>query len=319
MNEAPPRRSIVGYLLVSTAAICWGFWPYFLRNAESRGGVDSALESVIAMGLLGLVSAALVRADRVRVRADRRAWLGIGWLAVGDALNVLFFFRAYQTTTVAIAVLSHYLAPIFIAVAAPLVLGERADRRTSLAVLISFSGLVFLLEPWRSHASPSLALGATFGAASAFFYASNVLVTKRLVPVFSGSEMTFYHSLLATPLLALMVPHGAWQAVDAHALHWLLAGSLICGAFPGLFFVWGLRSIAASRAATLTLLEPLVAVLVVGVFLFGERLNFFGIVGGSFILTGAVLVLSRSSRQSSNEPILGNTASSTTPAQINDE
>jgi drug/metabolite transporter (DMT)-like permease len=293
VKAAPARRTIVGYALVSFAAICWGFWPYFLRNAEKFGGVDSSFESVVAMGLLGLVSAFLVPADRVRVRANARAWLGIALLALGDALNVWFFFRAYQTTTVAIAVLSHYLTPIFIAIAAPLVLREKADRRTSIAVAISFAGLVLLLEPWQSHASRSLALGATYGAASAFFYASNVLLTKRLVPIFSGSEMSFFHALIATPLLALMVPRAAWTSIDPHAFHWLLAGSLVCGAFPGLFFVWGLRMIPASRASTLTLLEPLVAVVIVGVVIFGEAINALGGAGGALILTGAALVLSR--------------------------
>jgi drug/metabolite transporter (DMT)-like permease len=297
VNAAPLRRSIVGYALVSIAAICWGFWPYFLRNAEKYGGVDSSFESVVAMGLLALVAACLVPRDRVRAHADRRAWLGIVWLALGDALNVWFFFRAYQTTTVAIAVLSHYLTPIFIAIAAPLVLGEKSDRRTSIAVAVSFLGLVLLLAPWQSHASPSLLLGAAFGAASAFFYASNVLVTKRLVPIFSGSEMSFYHALLATPLLALMVPRAAWTSIDPQALHWLLAGSLVCGAFPGLFFVWGLRMIPASRASTLTLLEPLVAVVVVGVLIFGETINVLGGTGGILILAGAALVLARDKSQ----------------------
>lgn len=297
MNAAPTRRSIIGYALVSCAAICWGFWPYFLRNAEKFGGLDSGVESVVAMGLLGLVAAFLVPTDRIRERANRRAWLAIAMLAFGDALNVWFFFRAYQTTTVAIAVLSHYLTPIFIAIAAPLVLRERADRRTSAAVAISFAGLVFLLEPWRTHASSSTALGATFGATSAVFYASNVLVTKRIVPIFSGSEMTLYHALIATPLLALMVPHGAWSAVDPHAMHWLLAGSLVSGAIPGLLFVWGLRSIPASRASTLTLLEPLVAVVIVGVLIFGETINVLGGAGGILILTGAALVLSRDKSQ----------------------
>ena len=37
----------------------------------------------------------------------------------------------------------------------------------------------------------SLSLGAALGAASALFYTSNVLVNKRLVKAFSGSEIMF--------------------------------------------------------------------------------------------------------------------------------
>ena len=52
----------------------------------------------------------------------------MAWLGVGDALNAYFFFEAYQRTSVAIAVLTHYLAPLFIAIGAPLLLRERTER-----------------------------------------------------------------------------------------------------------------------------------------------------------------------------------------------
>lgn len=280
-------------MLVACAASMWGFWPYFLRHAESYGGLDPAFESVMSMLMCIVLSAFLIRTDRVPVRADARAWGGIMWLAVSDALNALFFFRAYQTTTVAIAVITHYLAPLFVAIAAPFLVREKADRRTSIAVLLSFGGLVILLEPWRSHAAPSLALGALFGAASAFFYASNVLMNKRLVPIFSGSEMMFFHAIPAAIILALLVPHASWRMIDSRAFAWIFAGAVFSGAIPGLMFTWGLRAIPASRASTLTLIEPLVAVVVVGALIFGETINVLGAVGGTLILTGAALVLSR--------------------------
>jgi drug/metabolite transporter (DMT)-like permease len=271
----------------------WGFWPYFLRHAESYGAVDPAIESAMSMTMCIVLGALVLKSDRVPVRANARAWIGIAWLGVSDSLNALFFFKAYQATTVAIAVLTHYLAPLFVAIAAPFLVREKADRRTSFAVLLSFGGLVFLLEPWRTHASSSTAVGATFGAASAFFYASNVLVNKRLQPIFSGSEMMLYHALIAAPLLAALAPHESWRALDPRALSWLLAGSVFSGAIAGLLFVWGLRLVPASRASTLTLLEPLVAVVVVGVMIFGETINVLGAAGGLLILTGAALVLSR--------------------------
>ena len=46
-----------------------------------------------------------------------------------DALNVLTFFAALSHTTVAIAVLTHYLAPILIALAAPRIDGTCVARR----------------------------------------------------------------------------------------------------------------------------------------------------------------------------------------------
>ena len=217
-------------------------------------------------------------------------WLGVAWLGVGDAMNAYFFFRAYQTTSVAVAVLTHYLAPLFVAIGAPLLLRERPTVRTFVSVVIGFGGLVLLLQPWSAASRPTDALGAFFGASSAVFYASNVLVTKRLVPTFSGSEQMFFHCLVALPLLALLVPHAEWHAIDLRATGAIVLGSLGPGSFGGLCFVWGLRRIAASRASTLTLLEPLVAMLV-GVLAFGETVGAGSILGGGLILAGAALVI----------------------------
>jgi drug/metabolite transporter (DMT)-like permease len=283
---------VVGYALVAAAACAWGTWPLVLRSAEQIAPMSAALESSIVMGMIALVTAPLVLRDRVPRKARLVEWLGIAWLGVGDAMNAFFFFAAYQRTSVAIAVLTHYLAPLLVAMGAPLLLRERPTRRAFVAVGIGFAGLVLLLEPWRTGPGPTELTGAVFGAASAVFYASDVLVSKRIAGVFSGSEQMFYHSFVALPLLALMVPRAEWGAADLRALGAVAIGPLGPGVFAGVFFVWGLRRVAASRASTLTLLEPLVAVLI-GVAVYGERVGIWGVAGGVLILFGAWLAIAR--------------------------
>jgi len=280
-----------GFVWVAMAAASWGTWPLILRAAEARAPMDTALESAVTFAVVALVSGPLVLKDRLAARANLRAWVGVVWLGVGDALNVLFFFRAYQLTSVAIAVLTHYLAPVFVALAAPLVLRERFDRRSAVAALLSFAGLFLLLAPWRAEGRTTDLAGALLGATSAVFYASNVLTNKRLSTVFSGSEMTFYHGLVAVPLMALMVPRASWAGVDRHALGILLIGAIGPGALAGLLFVWGLRRVRASQASPLTLLEPLVAV-ILGATVFHETLAPTAMLGGALILFGAGLVVS---------------------------
>ncbi|MDB5212246.1 MAG: putative rane protein [Myxococcaceae bacterium] len=279
-------RRAIGFLLVAFAASLWGTWPVFLRSAP----MPAALQSAMLMAVLTLASLPVMLGDRLRVKPTPAQWLGVAWLGIGDALNVVLFFAAYQRTTVAIAVLTHYLTPIFVAVAAPFVLGEKARVRTFGAVTVAFVGLVLLLEPWRVGLGRSDVMGAALGAGSAVFYASNVLVNKRLVKAFSGSEMMFFHGLVATPLLFALVPTSEYALVSKHALAVVLLGALGPGALGGLLFVWGLRRIAASHASVLTLLEPFVAVLLASA-LMGERVGTLSFFGGALILAGAVLVV----------------------------
>ncbi len=160
-------------------------------------------------------------------------------MGVADAMNDFFFFKAYQRTSVAIAVLTHYLAPLFVAIGAPFLLRERPSRATYGAVAIGFCGLVLLLQPWNAASRPTDSLGALFGAASALFYASNVLFTKRLAHAFSGSEQMFFHCFVALPILVLLVPRAEWGAINVHATAVVALGSLGPGALASLFFVWG--------------------------------------------------------------------------------
>lgn len=297
----PPRAAAagsggrnLGYVLVAVAATGWGTWPLILRHAEMPAALQSALMMVVLMA----VSFPMMLRDRMPVRARPVHWLGVAWLGLADALNVALFFAAYQRTSVAIAVLTHYLTPVFVALAAPLVLKERPHARTFFAVAISFAGLLFLLRPWDTSLSPSDLAGAALGAGSAVFYASNVLVNKRLAHVFSASELMFFHGFVAVPLLWVMVPAGALGAASTSAIMVVILGSLGPGALGGLTFVWGLRRIAASHASILTLLEPFVAVVTAAVFL-GQKLAGGQIFGGLFILTGAVAVITARPRHGS--------------------
>lgn len=280
------RKRALGYALVAVAAMMWGTWPLILKNAP----MPAALQSAVLMAVLTLASLPVMLRDRVRAKPTLRQWAGVAWLGVGDALNVVLFFAAYQRTTVAIAVLTHYLTPIFVALAAPIVLREKARARTASAVGIAFAGLVLLLEPWRVGLGRGDVIGAALGAGSAVFYASNVLVNKRLAKAFSGSELMFFHGLVATPLLFALVPSREYSTVSGHALGIVLVGALGPGALGGLLFVWGLRRIAASHASVLTLLEPFVAVLLAAAVM-GESVGLVSFAGGALILGGAVLVV----------------------------
>lgn len=280
------RGVALGYAMVAVAACGWGTWPLILRAAP----MPASLQSAVVMTVMTVVSFPFMLRDRVPRRATAREWAGVAWLGVSDALNMVLFFAAYQRTSVAIAVLTHYLTPILVALLAPLVVHERLRSSTYAAVAIAFTGLVGLLEPWRASFAAADFAGAALGAGSAVFYASNVLVNKRLAGAFSGSELMAFHGLVAAPLLFLLVPTGQYGLVSASALGVVVAGAATVGTLGGLLFVWGLRRIPASHASVLTLLEPLVAVLLAAL-VFGERLGALPVLGGAAILVGAVMVV----------------------------
>jgi drug/metabolite transporter (DMT)-like permease len=206
------RRIVLSYGAVAIAASSWGTWPLILRRAESFAPMPPALVSTIVMAVMTLASGIALYFDRPpkdRAPPNARAWAGMAWLGIADAANFVLFFAAYKRTSVAIAVLTHYLAPIFVAIAAPFVVHERATRRTVVAVAASFVGLMLLLAPWSAERKPHDFAGAALGAGSAVFYASQVLVNKRLTKIFTTAELMCFHGIIGLPILALLVPRDA--------------------------------------------------------------------------------------------------------------
>jgi len=285
------RSSALPYAAVALAACAWGTWGLIIRRTDAIGAMPTALESTIVMAVITVVTGVCTLRDRVRGRAPWKARAWVAWLGVSDAFNILLFFAAYKLT-IAVSVLTHYLTPIFVAVAAPLVLRERMTLRTAAAIATSFAGLALMLAPSvGAGGSASVWLSAMLGAGSAVFYASNVIVNKFVAADFSTSETMFWHGVVGTPLLAAFVPPAAWSAVDPRAAGFLALATVGPGALAGLAFVWGLRRMPAAHASTLTLLEPLVSILL-GTALLGEWLGMRAVGGGGLILAGAVVVMS---------------------------
>lgn len=282
--------------MVGGAAALWGTWSLFFRPAERAQPVSPALEAVVVFAaVLAIVGPTTLR-ERAPAPRPRAAWLGLAALGVGDALNNLLFFAAMQRAPLAVAVLSHYLAPVLVAAAAPLALGERTRRATWAALALALAGLVLLLEPWRVRAAGAgggaradVLAGAALGAGSAVFYAGNVLVIKRVQRWFTPRQLLAWHLVPAIPLVALFVPAGGF-ALGRESLAWLCAGAALPGALAGVMFLRGIAAVPASHGAVLTLLEPAVAV-AVGAVAWREVPGPLAAVGALLVLAGAALVV----------------------------
>jgi DME family drug/metabolite transporter len=277
--RTPPLR---GLLLVAGAASLWGLWSLFLRPTGLPGSITSAIMLLI----VGVTSLPFALREPA-ARWDRTAVLLLLGNAVFDAINVVTFFAALDHTTVAIAVLTHYFAPILVALAAPRIDGVITENAATAAGAATL-GLALVLEPWRSGAADSHALGAALGATSAVAYAANVFIVRRLAPRIGTARTLSFHGFIAAALLApLALPHVA--AVEAGDLALLASGTLFLGTFSGLAFIVGLRLIGSARASVLAFAEPLVAVLV-GALYWREPLSALAALGGALVVGAGVAV-----------------------------
>jgi len=278
--------------MVALSAASWGTWSLFLRPA----GLPATTSSPIIFAVMGvLLLPHALRAPRTprpegAARWDRGTLGLLALYTVTDSLNILTFFGALQRTTVAVAVLTHYLAPILIALAAPRIDGV-PSRGAVPAAAVALVGLAIVLEPWDAPAGS--AAGAALGVTSAFCYAANVFTGARVTARIGALRAMSYHSLLAAVLTMPLALPGL-PAVTDRSLALIAAGAATIGGLSGVIFLMGLTKIGAARAAVLTFAEPLVAV-AVGALVWEEPLHATAALGGAMVL-GAGIHVTRKAR-----------------------
>jgi len=268
--------------MVALGAIEWGTWALFLRGH----GLPPAWQSVMILCAVTLVwIAPAARDTRVRPRRPAAAWALLAACALTDAANYISYFGALDRGPIALAVLTHYLAPLVVAGLSPLMLREKLTVRTQVCLGVSLAGLALLVlgDGGLPRAS---AVTATAGSLSALFYGLNTLCTKKALDHFSAAELLAYHCIAAAAIVAPVA--GPMPPLRAFVVSPLTGAVLIGGGGAALFYA-GLSRVPASRAAVLTYLEPLVASFV-GFLVFSEPLGPAGMAGGALILAGGAAV-----------------------------
>ncbi|HWA72349.1 MAG TPA: EamA family transporter [Polyangiaceae bacterium] len=285
-------RSSLNYWAIAAAAASWGTWSAFLRFAQAERSLPPSLSTFVVLAAIAVVLLPLaVREARRAPARGERDWYLLAAFGVCDALNCSLYFAALQSTSVTVATLTHYLAPLLVALVAPIVLKEVRRPGTGAAVTLSVLGLLVLLAPWRSNGADALPMfpGALLGAASAVFFAAGVLFNKHLSQRFGPAELIVYHVPSALLVLGLMVPEGGWS-ISATAFAWLVAGAIGPGALAGVVFVRALSQVPAARASVLTFIEPLTAV-TIATLLWEQPCGAHSLLGGGAILTAGYWVM----------------------------
>ncbi len=280
-NPVDQRR--FGALCVVTAAVLWSLWSIWVRWG---GGESVATMAFLVAGVCGLPFA--LRESFARGRRPGRAWALLVLLSVMDAANTWCYFRALGGA-LAPAILSHYVAPVLVALAAPILLHEARSPRTPQALVLALGGTALLVFLGKSGAGGgSVSRGLGYGFASALFYAGNVIVARRLSRDLGDFELMIYHALIA----ALVLAPATGIPLHAAAWKWPLVGGLVSSLAAGVIYYAGLRRISAETSAILTYVEP-VAALGVAWIVFHETPTIAAIAGGALVVTAGIIVIGR--------------------------
>jgi RarD protein len=279
------REGLNGKVKMIASKTIWGSMGLVVRWI----GLPTAAVA-LARGALGAVFLFLVLTLTGRRVAWRAVRDNLGRLILSGALlgaNWIFLFEAYRRTTVQLATLSYYLAPVLILAASPLVLKERLTARKAACVLAALGGMA-LVSKAGSGGAGNLA-GILFGLSAAVCYAGLTLVNKFLKGVYPMEATMVQLAVSALALLPYALVSGALTQRGAGLTDALLL--IVLGVVhTGLAFFWffsSVRELKAQTVAMFSYIDPATAILLSAVLL-RERLDAPQILGACLILGAAL-------------------------------
>jgi len=275
-EQATGRPLLRGYLMVVATGLMWSFGGVFVKLLRRDYDVDPRAIACLRSAVAGLVLAwalpGLAGAPRWRTMAS-----GACYTVVVGA-----FVLATAGTTAANAIYLQYAYPLFVAVGAVLLFKERLGRRTVLALVLGMGGVAtILICSW----TPGQRAGLLYGFTSAFAFAAFALM-QRSMKGGSPIALVSLYNLIAAALL-FPLAYGTF-AMSGRAFLLVAAMGTFQLGVPYVLFIKGLRTIPATDAALITLIEPILNPVWVWLFV-AEAPARATLIGGALILV-ALLV-----------------------------
>lgn len=278
------------YIQLVLAMIIWGTLGPLVKQIPLASG-----EIVLARVILGFVTLAVIyfvsgeyRTGGITDRAAARRDIAI--LFISGAVmgfNWVFLFEAYKYTTVSMATVSYYCAPVIITVLSPLVLGEKLTAARIAGIAAAMAGM-FMITGSLSGGSQPLK-GVLFGLLAALFYACVTILNKQLKGSFTGIQITIVQLFAAGIVVApyAVINHeGAWVMPQGAGLVCLIiVGVVHTGIVLHLYFS-SMQILPGQSVAMCSYIDPVSSLLIAAIAL-GERMSVIQIIGAFLIIGGA--------------------------------
>lgn len=268
-------------MLIASMSI-FGTLGLFVRNIPVSSGELALYRAILAALLIGVFL--IVTKQKISFSHVKKEVFLLLASGVAMGINWILLFEAYKYTTVSVATLSYYFAPVIVTVVCPILFHEKLTKKQIICFLMSTLGLV-LITGIGDIGGGSDFIGIMFGLGAAVFYATVILLNKFIKNV-EGIHRTFLQFLSA---IIILIPYVAFTSgVTLNSLDgigWvnlLVVGLVHTGVTYCMYFS-SLKELPGQKAAILSYIDPLVAVLI-SVTILGETMTIWQLIGGILIL-----------------------------------
>ncbi len=269
-------------LLTLTMTI-FGTLGLFTRQIPMSSGALALCRAVLAAVMTGIFL--LVSKQKVDISAVKRELLLLLLSGAALGINWALLFEAYKYTTISVATLSYYFAPVLVTIVCPVLFREKLSKKQTVCFIMSTLGLILMIGSDGFGGQGTDIVGILYGLGAAVFYATVILMNKAIREV-AGIQRTLMQFLGA---ICVLIPYVVFtdgvrlpQMQTAGWLCLLVVGLVHTGLTYCMYFS-AVKELKGQTVAILSYVDPLVALLI-SFFVFGETMTALQMVGGALIL-----------------------------------
>ena len=272
-----------------TAMTIFGTIGIFRKYIPLSSGIVAWVRGFLGVAyLLAFIKIKKIPMDKQAIKNHLKILLISGGFI---GLNWVLLFESYRYTSVAVATLCYYMAPIFVMIASPFLLKEKLSVKKVICVAVALVGMVFVSGVLDGGISDISELkGILFGLGAAALYASVVMMNQKLreVPTYDKTIMQLgAASAVLIPYILVAEDLSGVVLTPLIAVMLLIVGVVHTGISYALYF-GSMNELKAQTVALFSYIDPIVAIILSALFL-KEPMTVYSVIGAVLVL-GATMI-----------------------------
>lgn len=270
-------------LKIIFAMTVFGTIGIFVKNIPLSTGEIALFRGIIATVVILLYKA--INGKRLNFNEVKKDLPLLFLSGASMGFNWILLFEAYNYTTVSIATLSYYFAPVIVMIVSPILFKEKLTIKQFICFFMATVGLIMVIGISGTQKSSTNIIGIGFGLVAAIFYATVVILNKFIKNV-TGLDRTiiqFFAAIIVLIPYVLLTTGINIKVLDKVGLISILILGIIHTGISYCLYFSSLKDLKGQEAAILSYIDPLIAI-IMSVTILGEGINYLQVIGGVMIL-----------------------------------
>lgn len=275
-------------IFIIISMVVFGTLAIFVRNINLSSGEIALYRAILAFIIISLFLLFTKKFIPINIIKKDLPYLVLSGIAMG--FNWILLFEAYKYTSVSVATLAYYFAPVIVTIMCGILFKEKMSTKNLICFLFSTVGIVFVSGVIGGRADGNHLVGFLFGLGAAILYATVILLNKKVKEV-EGINRTCYQFLFA---IVVLIPYvlltSGINLVSLDKTSWInliIVGVVHTGITYCLYFI-SLKDLSGQEVGILSYIDPMVAIMI-SIFVLHEAMNVFQIIGALLILVFAII------------------------------